>query len=87
MTAYVQLQYLDLEPLLRSVAQSPGREASMITLRWLLSRLADEEVANLAPDHFHPEVAAPLQALHHAIVSAMERAGVDYLWATSGSGS
>lgn len=49
-------------------------------LLWLVSRLEDEYVENLVEDHYHPEIAAPLQGLVRALVERMEAEGLSYVW-------
>ena len=53
--------------------------ASDIT-NYLVSRLIDEAQANRAEDHWHPEIAAPLQEMADAWIEAMAEAGVEYEW-------
>lgn len=49
-------------------------------LRWILSRIEDEAAENLAHDHWHPDVAGPLQVLVLALRQALERAGEGTAW-------
>ena len=52
-------------------------------LRWILSRLEDEAAENLVHDHWHPEIAGPLQALVMTLQQALERAGERTAWVSS----
>ena len=64
---------------LRPVMTLPAADA----IRWLLSRIEDEAVANLGDPQegrCHPEIAGPLQALLMALWPAMERAGESAAW-------
>ena len=69
---YTVLWRLDIRP---ALAMS-GADA----LRWILSRIEDESQENLAHDHWHPELAGPLQILVMAVRQALERAGERTVW-------
>lgn len=69
---YTVLWRLDITP---ALAMS-GADA----LRWLLSRIEDESHENLVHDHYHPELAGPLQILVMALRQALERAGERTVW-------
>lgn len=45
---------------------------------YLISRLIDERDANSAHDHWHPEVADPLNEMAKAITRALKSAGITY---------
>ena len=49
-------------------------------LRWTLSRIEDESHENLVHDHWHSELAGPLQVLVMVLRQALERAGERTAW-------
>ena len=49
-------------------------------LRWILSRIEDESHENLVHDHWHPEIAGPLQVLLVSLRQALQRAGESTAW-------
>ena len=72
---YTVLRQLDLEPALTM----PAADA----IRWVLSRVEDEVAENLVPDHWHPQIAGPLQVLLVALRQALERAGERTVWVSA----
>ena len=72
---YTVLRRLDLEPALTM----PGADA----IRWVLSRVEDEAAENLVHDHWHPQIAGPLQVLLVALRQALERAGERTAWVSA----
>jgi len=72
---YTVLRRLDLGPALTM----PAGDA----IRWLLSRVEDEVAENLVPDHWHPQIAGPLQVLLVAIRQALERAEERTVWVSA----
>lgn len=73
---YTVLAQLDVGPAL----SRPGAAA----IRWVLSRVEDEVAENLVPDHWHPQIAGPLQVLLVALRQALERAGERTVWVSAG---
>ena len=72
---YTVLRQLDLEPALTMPAAA--------AIRWVLSRVEDEVAENLVPDHWHPQIAGPLQVLLVALRQALERAGERTAWVSA----
>ncbi len=77
--AYTRLPYLDLQEALEGMSRQE-RTAAVKMLNWLVSRLEDEADENVAHDHWHPEIAGPLQGLRRVLVEKMEAAGFPYTW-------
>ncbi len=77
---YTTLSYLRFEEEVLAGMSSHEREGAVKMLNWLVSRLEDEADENLAHDHFHPEIAGPLQGLRRVLVERMEEAGLTYTW-------
>lgn len=72
---YTVLRRLDLGPALTM----GGADA----LRWILSRIEDETAENLVHDHWHPQIAGPLQVLLVALRQSLERAGERTAWVSA----
>ncbi len=72
---YTVLRRLDLGPILTM----GGADA----LLWILSRVEDEVAENLVSDHWHPQIAGPLQVLLVALRQSLERAGERTAWVSA----